>query len=48
MDHEERKKSKYCDIGYNFLIGGDGSIYEGKCELFKTSTDVLRPAEKRL
>ncbi len=21
---------KYCDIGYNFLIGGDGNVYEGR------------------
>lgn len=25
MDNED-----YWDIGYNFLIGGDGSVYEGR------------------
>ncbi|GFW95058.1 peptidoglycan-recognition protein 2 [Trichonephila clavipes] len=27
-DHQKRKK--YADIGYNFLVGGDGQIYEGR------------------
>ncbi|GFY74678.1 peptidoglycan-recognition protein SB1 [Trichonephila inaurata madagascariensis] len=24
------KREKYADIGYNFLVGGDGQIYEGR------------------
>jgi hypothetical protein len=27
MNHPQRQ---YCDIGYSFLIGGDGNVYEGR------------------
>ncbi|XP_071979870.1 peptidoglycan recognition protein 1-like [Engystomops pustulosus] len=29
QDHHTRT-NKWCDIGYNFLIGNDGSIFEGR------------------
>jgi len=28
--HMDSPDRRYCDIGYNFLIGGDGRVYEGR------------------
>lgn len=29
------KENNFDDIGYNFLIGGDGNVYEGILKNFK-------------
>jgi N-acetylmuramoyl-L-alanine amidase len=30
IQHEHMDRRNFSDIGYNFLVGGDGQIYEGR------------------